>query len=125
VLGRCRCFKTYIVTGGGIDFVRACSEEIYGIPREQVIGSNQKLGFEVNEDRGEVMKLAELNSFDARRSRRISLCRSVAGRFWRLATRMVIWQCCGTPERAQARAWPCSFITTMLNAKSLTTASSG
>jgi hypothetical protein len=31
------------VTGGGIDFVRACSEEIYGIPREQVIGSSQKL----------------------------------------------------------------------------------
>src|SRR5215469_5281570 len=30
-------FKTYIVTGGGIDFVRACSEEVYDIPREQVV----------------------------------------------------------------------------------------
>ena len=59
-------FKTYIVTGGGIDFVRACSEQIYGIPREQVIGSSQKLRFEVNEGRGGVMKLAELNSFDDR-----------------------------------------------------------
>ena len=63
---RLKGFKTYIVTGGGIDFVRACSEEIYDIPREQVIGSSQKLGFEVNENRGEVMKLAELNSFDDR-----------------------------------------------------------
>ena len=62
-------FKTYIVTGGGIDFVRACSEEIYGIPREQVIGSSQKLRFEVNEDQVGVMKLAELNSFDDREAK--------------------------------------------------------
>ena len=59
-------FKTYIVTGGGIDFVRACAEETYGIPREQVIGSSQKLRFEVNAGRGGLMKLAELNSFDDR-----------------------------------------------------------
>jgi len=32
-------YKTYIVTGGGQDFVRAYSEEIYGVPAEQVIGS--------------------------------------------------------------------------------------
>jgi hypothetical protein len=59
-------FKTYIVTGGGIDFVRACSEQIYGIPREQVIGSSQRLRFEMNEGRGGVLKLAELNTFDDR-----------------------------------------------------------
>jgi len=59
-------FKTYIVTGGGIDFVRACSEEIYDIPREQVIGSSQKLRFEANEGRGGLMKLPELNTFDDR-----------------------------------------------------------
>jgi len=62
-------FKTYIVTGGGIDFVRACSEQIYGIPREQVIGSSQKLRFEVNEGRGSLMKVAELNSFDDREAK--------------------------------------------------------
>ena len=32
-------FKTYIVTGGGQDFVRAYAEKVYGIPREQVVGS--------------------------------------------------------------------------------------
>jgi phosphoglycolate phosphatase-like HAD superfamily hydrolase len=57
-------FKTYIVSGGGIDFMRACAEEIYGIPREQVIGSSNKLRFETNGDRAGLMKLAELNSFD-------------------------------------------------------------
>jgi hypothetical protein len=62
-------FKTYIVTGGGMDFVRACSEEVYGIPREQVIGSSQKLGFEVSQGRGGVMKLAELNSFNDREAK--------------------------------------------------------
>ena len=59
-------FKSYIVTGGGIDFVRACSEEVYGIPREQVVGSSQKLKFDVNGGRGGVLKLAELNSFNDR-----------------------------------------------------------
>jgi hypothetical protein len=62
-------FKTYIVTGGGIDFVRACSEEIYGIPREQVVGSSQKLRFEVDKARAELMKLADLNSFDDREAK--------------------------------------------------------
>ena len=62
-------FKTYIVSGGGIDFMRACAEEIYGIPREQVIGSSNKLRFEVNGDRAGLMKLAELNSFDDREAK--------------------------------------------------------
>ena len=62
-------FKIYIVTGGGIDFVRACSEEVYDIPREQVVGSSQKLRFDVNEGLGGVMKLAELNTFNDRESK--------------------------------------------------------
>ncbi len=36
---RANGFKTYIVTGGGQDFVRVYSERVYGIPREQVVGS--------------------------------------------------------------------------------------
>jgi phosphoglycolate phosphatase-like HAD superfamily hydrolase len=59
-------FKTYIVSGGGVDFIRAFSEEAYGIPREQVIGSSVKLRFDVQGDRTVIMKLAELNSFDDR-----------------------------------------------------------
>jgi phosphoglycolate phosphatase-like HAD superfamily hydrolase len=62
-------FKTYIVSGGGIDFMRACAEEIYGIPREQVIGSSNKLRFEVNGERAGITKLAELNSFDDREAK--------------------------------------------------------
>jgi hypothetical protein len=59
-------FKTYIVSGGGIDLIRAFAEEAYGIPREQVIGSSGKLRFEVQGSGTALMKLGELNSFDDR-----------------------------------------------------------
>ena len=42
-------FKTYIVSGGGIDLIRAFAEEPYGIPREQVIGSSVKTRFELQD----------------------------------------------------------------------------
>jgi phosphoserine phosphatase len=59
-------FKTYIVSGGGIDLIRAFAEEAYSIPREQVIGSSVKLRFDATEGATALMKLAELNSFDDR-----------------------------------------------------------
>jgi len=59
-------FKTYIVTGGGLDFVRAFAEEAYGIPPEQVIGSSAKLRVEISNGRPVLMKAAELGSFDDR-----------------------------------------------------------
>jgi len=62
-------FKTYIVSGGGIDFMRACAEEIYGIAREQVIGSSNKLRYEIDGARAGITKLAELNSFDDREAK--------------------------------------------------------
>jgi hypothetical protein len=67
-------FKTYIVTGSGIDFIRAFADEVYGIPREQVIGSSAKLRYEVT-DSGEVslMKLPELNSFDDREAKPLNI----------------------------------------------------
>ena len=59
-------FKTFIVSGGGLDLMRAFAEEVYGIPPEQVIGSSVKTRFEVRDGRGVLAKLAELNSFDDR-----------------------------------------------------------
>lgn len=63
---RAHGFKTFIVSGGGIDLIRAFAEEQYGIPREQVIGSSVRTRFEMVDGRGELMKLAEINSFDDR-----------------------------------------------------------
>jgi len=59
-------FKTYIVSGGGVDVMRAYAEEAYGIAREQVIGSSMKLRFEIKDGRPQLMKVGELGSFDDR-----------------------------------------------------------
>jgi hypothetical protein len=59
-------FKTYIVSGGGVDLMRAYAEEAYGIAREQVIGSSMKLRFEIKDGRPQLMKVGELGSFDDR-----------------------------------------------------------
>jgi hypothetical protein len=63
---RAHAFRTFIVSGGGIDLIRAFAEEAYGIAREQVIGSSVKLRFETKDRRSVLMKEAELNSFDDR-----------------------------------------------------------
>lgn len=59
-------FKIFIVSGGGIDFMRAFAEEAYGIPREYVIGSSGKLHFEMQNGKAVLMKVAELGTFDDR-----------------------------------------------------------
>ncbi|MDM0104581.1 HAD family hydrolase [Variovorax sp. J22R24] len=63
---RANGFKNYIVSGGGIDLMRAFAEEVYGIPPEQVIGSSVKTRFEMREGRAELFKLSELGTFDDR-----------------------------------------------------------
>jgi phosphoglycolate phosphatase-like HAD superfamily hydrolase len=47
---RANGFKTFIVSGGGADFMRVFSERVYGIPPEQVVGSNTRAVFELRED---------------------------------------------------------------------------
>ncbi len=57
-------FKTFIVSGGGIEFMRVWAEEIYGIPPEQVIGSSVKTKYEVRSGKPVIVRLAELNFLD-------------------------------------------------------------
>ncbi len=57
-------FKTYIVSGGGIDFIRVFSEDAYGIPPEQIVGSSVRTKFEVSDETAETVKLPELFFFD-------------------------------------------------------------
>ena len=42
-------FKTFIVSGGGIDFMRVFAERVYGIPPEQIVGSSIKAKFEMRD----------------------------------------------------------------------------
>lgn len=57
-------FKIFIVSGGGVDFIRAFSLHAYGIPPYQVIGSSLKGKFMVNKGKAEVVRLPEINSID-------------------------------------------------------------
>jgi hypothetical protein len=61
---RANGFKTFIVSGGGIDFMRPWSEKVYGIPPEQVVGSSGKLNFELRDGKPVLMKLPDLNFID-------------------------------------------------------------
>ena len=57
-------FKTFIVSGGGIEFMRPWVERVYGIPPEQVIGSSIKTKYEVRDGKPVLMRLPELNFID-------------------------------------------------------------
>ena len=66
VLGYLRAngFKNYIVSGGGIEFMRPWAEAAYGIPPEQVIGSSVKTKFELRDGEPVIVRLPELNFND-------------------------------------------------------------
>jgi phosphoserine phosphatase len=57
---RANGFKTFIVSGGGIEFMRAFAEVTYGVPPEQVIGSSGKLKFEMRDGQPTLTKLPEI-----------------------------------------------------------------
>ena len=57
-------FKTYIVSGGGIEFMRVWTEQVYGVPPEQVVGSSIKTQFEVRDGKPALVRLPELNFID-------------------------------------------------------------
>jgi phosphoglycolate phosphatase-like HAD superfamily hydrolase len=61
---RANGFTTYIVSGGGIDFLRAWAERVYGIPPGQVVGSSLKVAYSVIDGKPQMNKLAELNFVD-------------------------------------------------------------
>src|SRR4029077_2447484 len=61
---RANGFKTFIVSGGGIEFMRPWSEKIYGIPPEQVVGSSVKTKFELRDGNPVLVRLPEINFND-------------------------------------------------------------
>lgn len=61
---RANDFKIYIVSGGGIEFMRPWMFDVYGIPPEQIIGSSGKTAFELNGDKPVIRKLPEIEFVD-------------------------------------------------------------
>jgi phosphoglycolate phosphatase-like HAD superfamily hydrolase len=61
---RANGFKTYIVSGGGIEFMRPWADQVYGIPPEQVVGSSTKTKFEMREGKPVLVRLPGINFID-------------------------------------------------------------
>ena len=66
-------FKTYIVSGGGIEFMRPFTEKVYGIPPEQVIGSSIKVKFEMRDNEPVLVKQPELFFLDDKQGKAIAI----------------------------------------------------
>ena len=61
---RANRFKTFIVSGGGVEFMRPWTEKVYGVPPEQVVGSSIKTKYEMRDGKPVLMRLAELEFID-------------------------------------------------------------
>jgi phosphoserine phosphatase len=77
---RSKDFTTYIVSGGGIDFIRAYSAETYGIPPEQVIGSQGAARFEVVDGIPSVIKDPDLFFIDDKGGKPVGISRHIGRR---------------------------------------------
>jgi len=73
-------FKTFIVSGGGIEFMRPWAEQVYGIPPQQVIGSSIKTKFELRDGKPVLVRLPELNFNDDRAGKPISINQHIGRR---------------------------------------------
>jgi phosphoserine phosphatase len=73
-------FKTFIVSGGGIEFMRPWSERVYGIPPEQVVGSSIKTVYQVRDGRPVLVRQAELDFIDDKEGKPIAINQHVGRR---------------------------------------------
>jgi hypothetical protein len=70
---RANGFKTFIVSGGGIEFMRPWTEQVYGIPPEQVVGSSGKLQFEMRDGQPVLMKLPAIHLVDDKEGKPVGI----------------------------------------------------
>ena len=70
---RANGFKTFIVSGGGVEFMRAFAESAYGIPPEQVVGTSRKFRYEMRDGKPVLMKLPEMQFLDDREGKAIGI----------------------------------------------------
>jgi hypothetical protein len=77
---RANGFKTYIVSGGGIEFMRPWTEQIYGVPPEQVIGSSIKTRFEMRDGRPVLLRLPEVDFVDDKAGKPVGIQKFIGRR---------------------------------------------
>ena len=77
---RANGFKNFIVSGGGIEFMRPWTEEVYGIPPEQVVGSSIKTKFEMRDGKPVLVRLPELNFNDDKAGKPVGINQHIGRR---------------------------------------------
>lgn len=77
---RAKQFKIFIVSGGGIDFMRPWVESVYGIPPEQVIGSSVKMRYEIDEKGPRIVRLPEIDFVDDKGGKPVGIQRHIGRR---------------------------------------------
>jgi hypothetical protein len=77
---RANGFKTFVVSGGGIEFMRPWAERVYGIPPEQVIGSYGKQKFEIRAGGPVLVKLPEVDFIDDKEGKVVGINQQIGRR---------------------------------------------
>jgi len=77
---RANGFKTFIVSGGGVEFMRAWVEKVYGIPPEQVVGSMGKQKFELRDGKPVLLKLPAVDFVDDKEGKPIGIQKFIGRR---------------------------------------------
>jgi hypothetical protein len=77
---RANGFKTFIVSGGGVDFMRTWVPRVYGIPREQIVGSSNKVRYELRDGAPALMRLPEVEFIDDKAGKPVGIHRFIGRR---------------------------------------------
>ncbi len=77
---RANDFKTFIVSGGGIEFMRPWVEKVYGIPPEQVVGSVIKTKFELRDGKPVLVRLPEIDFIDDKKEKPVGIHKFIGRR---------------------------------------------
>jgi len=77
---RANGFKTYIVSGGGVEFMRPWVEKAYGIPPEQVVGSTIKTKFDMRDGKPVILRLAEIDFIDDKEGKPVAINKFIGRR---------------------------------------------
>ncbi|MDX0509812.1 HAD family hydrolase [Sinorhizobium medicae] len=77
---RANGFKTFIVSGGGIEFMRPWTEQVYGVPPEQVVGSSIKTQFEMRDGEPTLFRLPQVNFIDDKAGKPVAINEQIGRR---------------------------------------------
>ena len=77
---RANGFKTFIVSGGGVEFMRPWAERVYGIPPQQVIGSSIQTKFEMRQGEPVLVRLPKLFFFDDKEAKPVAIQKFIGRR---------------------------------------------